>query len=156
MSDGRGPKPPGCGGGSQVVNTGTDFSIFPRHNSVAGDRRIETMFLTKLKTAALMLPACLVFAGTSFLMHQALAEKPSQAQARAGSKAANQGGSDAITELTPAQFVKFLELLRPKAKEMRFGRIPWMFDLWEARKKAAAEGKPLLILGAAGNPCGTC
>jgi len=114
------------------------------------------MFLTKLKTAALVLPAGLVFAGTSFLMHQALAEKPSQAQAEAEPKAANQGGSDAVTELMPAQFGTFHALLRPKAKEMRFGKVPWMFDLWEARKKAAAEGKPLLILGASGNPCGTC
>ena len=112
------------------------------------------MFLTELKTAALVLPACLVFTGTS--LHKALAEKPPQAQAKADPKAANQGGSDAVTELTPAQFGKFHALLRPKAKEMRFGEIPWMFDLWEAREKAAAEGKPLLILGAAGNPCGTC
>jgi len=156
MSEGRGPKPPGCGGGFQLVNTGTDFSIFPRPHSVAGDWRIETMFLTKLKTTALVLLACLMFTGTSFLMPQARAEKPPQVQAKAGPKAANQGVSDAITELTPAQFVKFHALLRPKAKEMRFGKIPWMFDLWEARKKAAAEGKPLLILGASGNPCGTC
>src|SRR5215471_5961405 len=90
MSEGRGPKPPGCGDGFQVVNTGTDFSIFPRHNSGAGDRSIETMFSTKLKTAALVLPACLVFTGTSFLVHQAPAENPPQAQAKAGSKAANQ------------------------------------------------------------------
>jgi hypothetical protein len=114
------------------------------------------MFLTKLKTAALVLLVCLVFTGTSSLMRPALAEKPPQAQAKAGPRAANQGESDAITELTPAQFGKFHALLRPKAKEMRFGQVPWMFDLWEARKKAAAEGKPLLILGAAGNPCGTC
>ena len=113
------------------------------------------MFLTKLKTAALVLSACLAFTGTGFLTHQALAEKPPQAQAKAEPKA-NQGVSDAVTELTPAQFGKFHALLRPKAKEMRFEKIPWMFDLWEAREKAAAEGKPLLILGASGNPCGTC
>ena len=139
-----------------AVNPGTDLSIFPRHNSVAGDRRIETVVLTRLKTPALVLLACLVFTGTSFPMHQALAEEPPQAQAKAKSKAANPGVSDAVTELTPAQFVKFHALLRPTAKEMRFGAIPWMFDLWEARKKAAALGKPLLILGASGNPCGTC
>jgi hypothetical protein len=133
----------------------TDISNFPRHHSVAGTGGVETVFLTKLKIA-ILLPGCLVFAGTSFLMHEALADEPSQAQAKAESKAADQGGSDAITELTPAQFGKFHALLRPKANEMRFGRIPWLFDLWEAREKAAAEGKPLLILGAAGNPCGTC
>ena len=114
------------------------------------------MFLTQWKTARLVLAACLAFTGTGFLMHQALAEKPPQAQAKADPKAANQGVSDAVTELTPAQFTKFHAMLRPTAKEMRFGEIPWMFDLWEARKKAAAEGKPLLILGASGNPCGTC
>ena len=46
------------------------------------------MFLTKLKTAALVLLACLMFTGTSFLMRQARAEKPPQVQAKAGSKAA--------------------------------------------------------------------
>ena len=114
------------------------------------------MFLTKWKTAARVLAACLAFTGTGFLVHQALAAKPPQAQAKAEPKAANQGVSDAVTDLAPAQFAKWHALLRPTAKEMRFGAIPWMFDLWEARKKAAAEGKPLLILGASGNPCGTC
>jgi hypothetical protein len=115
---------------------------------------LNAMLLTKLKTAALVLAGCLAFTGTGFLVHQALAEKPPQAQAKAEPKPANR--SDALTELSPAQFDKFHAFLRPKAKEMRFGEIPWMFDLWEARKKAAAEGKPLLILGASGNPCGIC
>src|SRR5262245_17811418 len=102
------------------------------------------MFLTKWKTPALVLLTCLLFTGTSFLMPQTLGEEPPQVQAKAGPKAANQGGSDALTGLTPAQFATFHALLRPTAKEMRFGKIPWMFDLWEARQKAAAEGKPLL------------
>ena len=114
------------------------------------------MFLTKLKTAALVLVACPAFTGTGFLVHPALAENPPQAQAKSEPNAANQEVSDAVTELTPAQFGKFHALLRPKAEEIRFGQIPWLFNLWEARTKAAAEGKPLLILGAAGNPCGTC
>ena len=108
------------------------------------------MLLTKVKTSAQVLATCLAFTGTGFLMHQALAKNPPQAQAKAEPK------NDALTELSPAQFGKFHAFLRPKAKEMRFGEIPWMFDLWEARKKAAAEGKPLLILAASGNPCGTC
>jgi len=112
--------------------------------------------LTKWKTAALVPAACLAFIGTGFLVHRALAEKPPQARAKAEAKAASQGISDAVTDLAPAEFGKFHALLRPTAKEMRFGAIPWMFDLWEARKKAAALGKPLLILGASGNPCGTC
>ena len=114
------------------------------------------MFLTQWKNARRVLAACLAFTGTGFLVHQALAVKPPQAQAKAEPKAANQGARDAVIDLTPAQFAKLHALLRPSAKEMRFGAIPWLFDLWEARKKAAAQGKPLLILGASGNPCGTC
>ena len=106
------------------------------------------MLLTKWKTAALVLAACLALTGTGVLMIQPQAKAEPEAEAK--------GGSDALTELSPAQFGKFHAFLRPKAKEMRFGEIPWMFDLWEARKKAAAEGKPLLILAASGNPCGTC
>jgi hypothetical protein len=113
------------------------------------------MFLTKLKTAALV-AACPAFTGAGFLVHRAPAGDPPQAPAKAESNVANQGVSNAVAELTPAQFAKLHALLRPKAEEIRFGQIPWLFNLWEARTKAAAEGKPLLILGAAGNPCGTC
>ena len=114
------------------------------------------MSSTKWKTAALVLAACPAFTGTGFLVHPALVENPPQAQAKSEPNAANQEVSDAVTELTPAQFGKLHALLRPKAEEIRFGQIPWLFNLWEARTKAAALGKPLLILGAAGNPCGTC
>lgn len=114
------------------------------------------MLWTKWKSAAFLLPACLGFPGTGLLLHQVRADEPPQLQTEEESKGANQGVSDALTELSPAQFAKFHAFLRPRAKEMRFGEIPWMFDLWAARKKAAAEGKPLLILGASGNPCGTC
>ena len=90
------------------------------------------------------------------LLRQSGAGAKPQPQAKAERNAANQGLSNAVTDLTPAQFGKLHALLRPKADEMRFGEIPWLFNLWEARTTAAAEGKPLLILGAAGNPCGTC
>lgn len=35
-----------------------------------------------------------------------------------------------------------------------FDDIPWMTSLWEARKKAATEGKPLLVWAGEGNPIG--
>jgi hypothetical protein len=55
------------------------------------------------------------------------------------------------------QFVKLLALIKPQPDELRFQQIPWLLDVWEARKKAAAEGKPILVWsGAGGAPIGVC
>ncbi len=35
-----------------------------------------------------------------------------------------------------------------------FEDVPWMTNLWEARRKAAAEGKPLFVWSGGGPPCG--
>jgi hypothetical protein len=54
-------------------------------------------------------------------------------------------------------FVKLHALIKPQPGELRFHEIPWLIDIWEARKKAAAEGKPILVWsGAGGAPIGVC
>lgn len=54
-------------------------------------------------------------------------------------------------------FIKLHTLIKPQSGELRFHEIPWLIDVWEARKKAAAEGKPILVWsGAGGAPLGTC
>jgi hypothetical protein len=47
-------------------------------------------------------------------------------------------------------------LVKPQSEEWKWARIPWMGDLAEARKKAAAEGKPLYVWTMAGEPLGQC
>jgi len=55
------------------------------------------------------------------------------------------------------QFVKLHTLIKPQAGELRFHEIPWLIDVWEARKQAAALGKPILVWsGAGGSPVGVC
>jgi hypothetical protein len=55
------------------------------------------------------------------------------------------------------QFVKLHALIKPQLGELRFHEIPWLIDVWEARKQAAAEGKPILVWsGAGGAPIGVC
>src|SRR5262249_17575179 len=60
------------------------------------------------------------------------------------------------TKKTPGipsdQFGRIQALIKPKPGG--FADIPWMTDLWEARKKAAAEGKPILIWVGDGHPLG--
>ena len=63
-------------------------------------------------------------------------------------------------ELTPATLAKFQALIRPHENEWRHLRVRWFTDIVAARKKAAAEDKPIVVLytGGAGynEPLGTC
>lgn len=55
------------------------------------------------------------------------------------------------------QFGKLHMLIKPQPGELRFHEIPWLLDIWETRKKAAAEGKPILVwAGSGGAPIGGC
>jgi hypothetical protein len=45
-------------------------------------------------------------------------------------------------------------LIKPNAGEDKYMQIPWMIDLWEARKKAASEDRPILLWEMDGHPLG--
>ena len=49
---------------------------------------------------------------------------------------------------------KLHALIKPQAGEEKFMRIPWLTSLWDARKQAAAEGKPILLWEMDGHPLG--
>ncbi len=78
------------------------------------------------------------------------AEKAPPAKAPTGSKAG----------LTPASLPKVLALVRPQENEWRHLEVRWLTDVVAARKRAAAEDKPIVICytGGAGynEPLGTC
>ena len=50
------------------------------------------------------------------------------------------------------QVGKLQALIKPQANEEKFMQIPWMTSLWDARQKAAAEGKPILLWEMDGHP----
>ena len=54
----------------------------------------------------------------------------------------------------PDSLEEALALVRTSPGEARWDEIEWTTSLWEGRKKAAAEGKPLFIWAANGNPLG--
>ena len=49
-------------------------------------------------------------------------------------------------------FDKLRDLIRPQAGESNWRRIDWLTSLYEARVKAAAEGKPILLWSGGGAP----
>ena len=67
--------------------------------------------------------------------------------------AAFAGPRQAAPEIAADDFKRLHELIRPQPGESPWRDIGWMTSIREARAKAAAEGKPLVIFTAAdGSP----
>jgi hypothetical protein len=56
--------------------------------------------------------------------------------------------------ISVADFKKLREMIKPRPGEANWAEIPWMTNLWEARRKAAAEGKPLFVWSASADALG--
>jgi hypothetical protein len=52
------------------------------------------------------------------------------------------------------RFDKLHALIKPHAGEEKWASIGWTTNLWDARKRAAAEGKPILLWEMDGHPLG--
>jgi hypothetical protein len=65
------------------------------------------------------------------------------------------GGQVVAAEpLTAEQFADLHVLIKPAKTEDRWSRIPWQTSLWEGRRLAAAQGKPILLWEMDGHPLG--
>lgn len=65
----------------------------------------------------------------------------------------------AIGEEAPdGDFTSLHKLILPADGDSQWMSVSWMpaTDIWAARKKAAAEGKPILLWYMAGEPLGPC
>jgi hypothetical protein len=99
------------------------------------------------------------------LLAPVLAIKPASAAkppASVDSAAAAPGQADRRTRdgLTPQSFAQLHKTLRLQPGEYRWDEILWLASVWHARKKAAAEDKPIFVFGTAGagfnDPLGNC
>jgi hypothetical protein len=63
-------------------------------------------------------------------------------------------------DLTPRSFARIHTLIRPQENEWRHLNVKWLTDVVAARKRAAAEDKPMVVIytGGAGynEPLGVC
>ena len=65
--------------------------------------------------------------------------------------AVSAGGGD---EVSVGRLEALQKLIKPRAEETKWEEIPWRVDLWDARREAAREGKPLMLWEMDGNPMG--
>ena len=56
-------------------------------------------------------------------------------------------------KLTEKNFAAMFEIIQPRQEELIWkDSIPWRTDLWEARREAAAAGKPIFLWEMDGHP----
>jgi len=60
----------------------------------------------------------------------------------------------AAEPIPAARFAELHKLIKPAESESKWTQIPWLASLWEARTRAAAEGKPILLWEMDGHPLG--
>jgi hypothetical protein len=51
-------------------------------------------------------------------------------------------------------FARTQALIKPRPSEDKWSQIPWRTSLWQARRQAASEGKPILLWEMDGHPLG--
>jgi hypothetical protein len=64
------------------------------------------------------------------------------------------GRALAIDPLAGDSWTRVHALIKPSPAEQGWEKIPWLTSLWEARKQAAAAGKPILLWEMDGHPLG--
>lgn len=63
-------------------------------------------------------------------------------------------GAAAGDWIDPGNFERIFALVKRSPREALWDDIAWTTSLWEGRRRAAAEGKPLFLWAANGNPLG--
>jgi hypothetical protein len=81
------------------------------------------MFTRKYTTTAVFLAAALAMAGVKY----------------------HAPAADSGKAISPSEFPRLHALIKPQAEEAKWAKIPWLTNLNEARRRAVAEDKPLLL-----------
>lgn len=126
----------------------------------------KNMVPIKLNIVVVGLTASVALAASGWGAQQALAQKPSAPQKRetkdspVAAAPADEASHASKLDLTPESSAKLRVAIRPQRNEWRHLQVHWYTDIVAARKKAAAEDKPILVFrtGGAGynDPLGQC
>ena len=73
-----------------------------------------------------------------------------------GHKAVPGQGAGEPLPLARLPFERLQKLIKPAPDESYWSEVPWLIDLAEARRRAAAAGKPLVVWSMAAEPLGHC
>lgn len=113
------------------------------------------MTIAKVKAAVVAGVLSVMTAGMGVVGYEALADGPTQEKSKPAKAVVKTEGE--WGEIPAADFPKFFRLFHPNPGTQTWQSIPWITGhgcIAEARKRAAKEGKPILMFTTAGHPLG--
>ncbi len=131
----------GTAGAAALVSANVDILV---------NAGLKAMVYAKMKVAATVLVSVTVLgAGGGIALSRHLQEEPPPPPERKTVALTAKRQQSPIRD-----FDGLVRMIKPQEDEAYWLQIPWMLDSREAQKKAAAEGKPLFLWGADGEPMG--
>ena len=110
---------------------------------------LKAMMLAKVKVAAAVMALSVAGLGGGLAAYQTLVPQEEKDPPKSAVLPPVKSG---VPELTRESFLKLHAMVRPRGKESKWltAGIPWVTTIAEGRRKAAAEGKPMLFMSAFG------
>jgi hypothetical protein len=59
-----------------------------------------------------------------------------------------------VQDLKPDEAKSLHAMIQPQPREFVWTQIPWLSDLWEARRQASEKGRPIFLWEMDGHPLG--
>lgn len=127
----------------------TAGAFTPAVATVAGDV-LRGMAMARVRSAVAALALLVVCTGAGWLTFRAVAQS-------AAAPLPGEACPDALVPADEARFSQAHRLLKPQPGESRWLEANWLTSVWEARRRAAAEGKPIfLVVAGKDSPLGPC
>jgi len=123
------------------------------HVSALVQGGLKAMMVAKIKVVAVAAAAVsMVGLAAGTVAYQTLPEREEIQAAAVGPKREAPLRKGSKEELTPETFEGLHKAILPQPGEWKWDAIPWLTNVWEARKRAIAEDKPIfsVYLGGAG------
>lgn len=137
----------------KLVTGKSVVDIVPSSVVTLAEGVLQAMKISRMRVLVGRLLLGALLACSAVPAYFALAEHPAAEAASGASKEDRPAQKQPL--LSPERFAQVHGLIKPQTGELRFQEIPWLLSVWEARQKAAAEGKPILIWsGSGGAPLG--
>jgi len=160
-TDGRCGPDPGRPAPARTDDSAKKWDALRRDPAVAGKlKEIDELKQKIEELRKLLVPKAFERHSKTYRERLEVLQKEVDDYARKGNAALSEPGlslegsdrDDSAQLLMPERFAELDKLIKPAPGESRWEELPWLVSVYDARKKAAEEGKPIFLWSGGGAP----